>query len=125
MHFNYSWRRIIVLSSLTLLIAYLLLASNLVQAASSGGGLPYEDVLDKILKSFQGPVVRNLSIIAFIVTFAQMTFGGSDFPGLTKSLCYLSMVVALAANGTKIYSSLFGHGALIPQAKPISVPARN
>lgn len=76
--------------------------------SSSGSGLPWEDALDKILTSIQGPVARAMILIAVIVTGLGLAFGehGSGF----KKVMGIAFGGAVVVGATSFVSTLFGAG---------------
>jgi type IV secretion system protein VirB2 len=74
--------------------------------SSTGSGLPWEDALDKILTSVQGPVARALILISVIVTGLGLAFGehGSGM----KKVMGIAFGGAVVIGATSFVSTLFG-----------------
>lgn len=74
--------------------------------SSSGSGLPWEDALNQILTSVQGPVARSLILIAVVITGLGLAFGehGSGF----KKIMGIAFGGAVVIGATTFVSTLFG-----------------
>ena len=80
-------------------------------AAGGGGGMPWEQPLQKILTSVSGPVAQTLGVIAIIVFGLGMAF--SDGGGLRTALGILfGLAIAYAASSFFMTFFGFAGGAL-------------
>lgn len=75
-------------------------------ASSSGSGMPWENPLNQILTSIQGPVARFGILVAIIATGIMMAFGehGSGFKKIMGIAFGGSMVLGVVS----FVSTLFG-----------------
>ena len=92
------------------------IAFNLVAvpaAHASGSSMPWEQPLEKILQSIEGPVSKIMAVIIIIVTGLTLAFGDSSggFRRLIQIVFGLS--IAFAASSFFLSFFLFGGGALI------------
>src|SRR3546814_18999119 len=92
-------------------IGFALLVTTRVQAA--GSGMPWEEPLQQVLDSVQGPVAKIVAVIIIIVTGLPLALGetAGGFLRLIKNLFGLSLV--LAASSFFIPSFSFVGGAQI------------
>jgi type IV secretion system protein VirB2 len=84
-----------------------MLLPELAHASSSGGGVPWEDPLSKIVDSITGPVAAGISVLAIVAAGITLVFGG-EISGFIKTLAYIALVIALIVGATNVLSSLFG-----------------
>ena len=92
------------------------LAVNLLVASSahaSGSSMPWEQPLEKILQSVEGPVSKIIAVIIIIVTGLTLAFGDSSggFRRLIQIVFGLSIAFAASSFFLSFFS--FGGGALI------------
>jgi len=82
-----------------------------VQAA--GSGMPWEEPLQQVLESVQGPVAKIIAVIIIIVTGLTLAFGESagGFRRLIQIVFGLSIAFAASSFFLSFFS--FGGGALI------------
>lgn len=82
-----------------------------VQAA--GSGMPWEQPLQQVLESVQGPVAKIVAVIVIIVTGLTLAFGESSggFRRLIQIVFGLSIAFAASSFFLSFFS--FGGGALI------------
>ncbi|MBZ9719226.1 TrbC/VirB2 family protein [Mesorhizobium sp. AD1-1] len=94
----------------TALAANLLVASS---AHASGSSMPWEQPLEKILQSVEGPVSKIVAVIIIIVTGLTLAFGDSSggFRRLIQIVFGLSIAFAASSFFLSFFS--FGGGALI------------
>ncbi|WP_394230762.1 TrbC/VirB2 family protein [Shewanella colwelliana] len=95
----------LVLLALLLLVSMLL--PELAHAASSGGGVPWEQPLQKVVDSVTGPVAAGISVLAIVAAGITLVFGG-EISGFIKTLAYIALVIALIVMATNVLNSLFG-----------------
>jgi len=82
-------------------------------AVASGTSMPWEQPLQQILDSIQGPVAKIVAVIIIIVTGLTMAFGETSggFKRLIQIVFGLS--VAFAASSFFLTFFSFGGGALV------------
>lgn len=84
-----------------------------VQASAAGSGMPWEEPLQKVLDSVQGPVAKIVAVIIIIVTGLTLAFGetGGGFRRLIQIVFGLSIAFAASSFFLSFFS--FGGGALL------------
>ncbi|RWB70401.1 MAG: conjugal transfer protein TrbC [Mesorhizobium sp.] len=92
------------------------IASNVIVASTaqaSGSSMPWEQPLEKILQSVEGPVSKIIAVIIIIVTGLTLAFGDSSggFRRLIQIVFGLSIAFAASSFFLSFFS--FGGGALI------------
>lgn len=92
-------------------IAFALALATQVQAA--GSGMPWEEPLQQVLESVQGPVAKIVAVIIIIVTGLTLAFGetAGGFRRLIQIVFGLSIAFAASSFFLSFFS--FGGGALI------------
>ncbi|MBZ9758246.1 TrbC/VirB2 family protein [Mesorhizobium sp. ESP6-5] len=82
-------------------------------ARASGSSMPWEQPLEKILQSVEGPVSKIIAVIIIIVTGLTLAFGDSSggFRRLIQIVFGLSIAFAASSFFLSFFS--FGGGALI------------
>ena len=93
------------------MIATALLAAASAQAA--GSGMPWEEPLQQVLESVQGPVAKIVAVIIIITTGLTLAFGetAGGFRRLIQIIFGLSIAFAASSFFLSFFS--FGGGALI------------
>ena len=93
------------------LFAAALIASASAQAA--GSGMPWEEPLQKVLDSVQGPVAKIVAVIIIITTGLTLAFGetAGGFRRLIQIVFGLSIAFAASSFFLSFFS--FGGGAMI------------
>jgi type IV secretory pathway VirB2 component (pilin) len=96
---------------LGLAIGFALVIAASAQAA--GSGMPWEEPLQKVLESVQGPVAKIVAVIIIIVTGLTLAFGetAGGFRRLIQIVFGLSIAFAASSFFLSFFS--FGGGALI------------
>ena len=99
-----------------LLPAALGLAASLlvaVDAQAAGSGMPWEQPLQQVLESVQGPVAKIVAVIIIITTGLTLAFGetAGGFRRLIQIVFGLSIAFAASSFFLSFFS--FGGGALI------------
>ena len=91
--------------------AFVALASS--PAYAAGSNMPWEQPLNQILESVQGPVAKVVSVIVIVITGLTLAFGESSggFRRLIQIVFGLS--IAFAASSFFLSFFQFGGGALI------------
>ena len=82
-------------------------------AQAAGSGMPWEEPLQQVLESVQGPVAKIIAVIIIIVTGLTLAFGESSggFRRLIQIVFGLSIAFAASSFFLSFFS--FGGGALI------------
>ena len=83
------------------------------QADAAGSGMPWEEPLQKVLESVQGPVAKIVAVIIIITTGLTLAFGemGGGFRRLIQIVFGLSIAFAASSFFLSFFS--FGGGALV------------
>jgi type IV secretion system protein VirB2 len=95
----------------TYALAFLALAAS--PAFAAGSNMPWEQPLNQILESVQGPVAKVVSVIVIVITGLTLAFGESSggFRRLIQIVFGLS--IAFAASSFFLSFFQFGGGALV------------
>ena len=82
-------------------------------ADAAGSGMPWEEPLQKVLESVQGPVAKIVAVIIIITTGLTLAFGetAGGFRRLIQIIFGLSIAFAASSFFLSFFS--FGGGALI------------
>ena len=82
-------------------------------AQASGSGMPWEQPLQQVLESVQGPVAKIVAVIIIIVTGLTLAFGetAGGFRRLIQIIFGLSIAFAASSFFLSFFS--FGGGALV------------
>jgi len=93
------------------LAAAALVAATHAQAA--GSSMPWEEPLQKILESIEGPVAKIIAVIIIIVTGLTLAFG--DTSGGSRKLIQIVFGLSIAFAASSFFLSFFsfGGGALV------------
>ncbi|UDF04846.1 TrbC/VirB2 family protein [Asticcacaulis sp. AND118] len=82
-------------------------------ALAAGSGMPWEEPLQQVLDSVQGPVAKIVAVLAIVVTGLALAFGESQ-GGLRKLIqIVFGLSIAFAASSFFLTFFSFGGGALI------------
>jgi type IV secretory pathway VirB2 component (pilin) len=97
----------------TILIASLLLLLLPATAMAAGSGMPWEEPLQQVLESVEGPVAKIVAVIIIIVTGLTLAFGETSggFRRLIQIVFGLSIAFAASSFFLSFFS--FGGGALV------------
>ena len=92
------------------LSAFLFLATR---AHAAGSGMPWEEPLQQVLESVQGPVAKIVAVIIIITTGLTLAFGetAGGFRRLIQIVFGLSIAFAASSFFLSFFS--FGGGALV------------
>jgi type IV secretion system protein VirB2 len=84
-----------------------------VPAHAAGSNMPWEQPLNQILESIQGPVAKVISVIVIILTGLALAFGETSggFRRLIQIVFGLSIAFAASSFFLSFFS--FGGGALV------------
>jgi type IV secretory pathway VirB2 component (pilin) len=99
--------------SVTVAAVAALALSLAVTAKAAGSGMPWEEPLQQVLESVQGPVAKIVAVIIIIVTGLTLAFGETSggFRRLIQIVFGLSIAFAASSFFLSFFS--FGGGALI------------
>lgn len=83
------------------------------QAFAAGSSMPWEEPLQKILESIEGPVAKIIAVIIIIMTGLALAFG--DSTGGTRRLIQIVFGLSIAFAASSFFLSFFsfGGGAVI------------
>ncbi|RAZ72877.1 TrbC/VirB2 family protein [Mesorhizobium atlanticum] len=83
------------------------------QAHAAGSGMPWEQPLQQILESVQGPVAKIVAVIIIITTGLTLAFG--DTAGGFRRLIQIVFGLSIAFAASSFFLSFFsfGGGALV------------
>ena len=83
------------------------------RAWASGSGMPWEQPLEQVLESVQGPVAKIVAVIIIITTGLTLAFGetAGGFRRLIQIIFGLSIAFAASSFFLSFFS--FGGGALV------------
>ncbi|WP_448140419.1 TrbC/VirB2 family protein [Sphingopyxis fribergensis] len=103
-------RRAIWLAATAAVAAAIAIAAT---AQAAGSGMPWEEPLQQVLESVQGPVAKIVAVIIIIVTGLTLAFGetAGGFRRLIQIVFGLSIAFAASSFFLSFFS--FGGGALI------------
>jgi type IV secretory pathway VirB2 component (pilin) len=89
------------------------LALRIAEARAAGSGMPWEEPLQRVLESVQGPVAKIVAVIIIIVTGLTLAFGetAGGFRRLIQIIFGLSIAFAASSFFLSFFS--FGGGALL------------
>ncbi|MBK1967793.1 MULTISPECIES: TrbC/VirB2 family type IV secretion system protein [Brevundimonas] len=97
------------------LSAWVVLAGVMIPvvALAAGSGMPWEEPLQKVLESVQGPVAKIVAVLIIITTGLALAFGETSggFRKLIQIVFGLSIAFAASSFFLSFFS--FGGGALI------------
>ncbi len=96
-------------TALTAILVLLLSA----QAQAAGSGMPWEEPLQQVLESVEGPVAKIVAVLIIITTGLALAFGETSggFRKLIQIVFGLSIAFAASSFFLSFFS--FGGGALI------------
>ena len=99
------------LASSTVLTTIMMMAA--LPAHASGSSMPWEEPLQQILESIEGPVAKIVAVIVIIATGLALAFGdtGGGFRKLIQIVFGLSIAFAASSFFLSFFS--FGGGALV------------
>jgi type IV secretory pathway VirB2 component (pilin) len=98
---------------LAALSTFVLFALLIAPAYAAGSNMPWEQPLNQILQSIQGPVAKVISVIVIILTGLALAFGETSggFRRLIQIVFGLSIAFAASSFFLSFFS--FGGGALV------------
>jgi type IV secretory pathway VirB2 component (pilin) len=94
-------------------VAVLLLGCATTSALAAGSNMPWEQPLQQILQSIEGPVAKIMAVMIIIVTGLTLAFGDTSggFRRLVQIVFGLSIAFAASSFFLSFFS--FGGGALV------------
>ncbi|MBY6242896.1 TrbC/VirB2 family protein [Methylosinus sp. Sm6] len=103
------FRRHIAIATSVLLVSMILAPA----AHASGSSMPWEQPLQQILQSIEGPVAKIIAVIIIIVTGLTLAFG--DTSGGFRRLIQIVFGLSIAFAASSFFLSFFsfGGGALV------------
>jgi type IV secretion system protein VirB2 len=83
------------------------------KAQAAGSSMPWEEPLQRILESIEGPVAKIIAVIIIIVTGLTLAFG--DTSGGSRKLIQIVFGLSIAFAASSFFLSFFsfGGGALV------------
>jgi type IV secretion system protein TrbC len=95
------------------ILAALLLEAATTPAHAAGSNMPWEQPLQQILQSIEGPVAKIMAVITIIVTGLTLAFGDTSggFRRLVQIVFGLSIAFAASSFFLSFFS--FGGGAVV------------
>ena len=88
-----------------------IMATSPVQAA--GSSMPWEEPLQRILESIEGPVAKIIAVIIIIVTGLTLAFGDTSGGSRKMIQIVFGLSIAFAASSFFLSFFSFGGGALV------------
>ncbi|PVM92790.1 conjugal transfer protein TrbC [Caulobacter endophyticus] len=97
------------------LLAGSVLAFGLIaaQAHAAGSSMPWEEPLQQILESVEGPVAKIIAVIIIIVTGLTLAFGETSGGSRKLIQIVFGLSIAFAASSFFLSFFSFGGGAVI------------
>jgi type IV secretion system protein VirB2 len=83
------------------------------QAQAAGSSMPWEEPLQQILESVEGPVAKIIAVIIIIVTGLSLAFGESSGGSRKLIQIVFGLSIAFAASSFFLSFFSFGGGALL------------
>ena len=106
-------RRVIATTAAFTTLATLLATLPAAPAWAAGSNMPWEQPLNQILQSVEGPVAKIMAVIIIIVTGLTLAFG--DTSGGFRRLIQIVFGLSIAFAASSFFLSFFsfGGGALV------------
>ena len=89
-------------------LAILAAAVVAAQAQAAGSGMPWEEPLQQVLESVQGPVAKIIAVIIIITTGLTLAFG--ETAGGFRRLIQIVFGLSIAFAASSFFLSFFGFG---------------
>jgi type IV secretion system protein VirB2 len=98
---------------IAILVAVVFVACATPPAHAAGSNMPWEQPLQQVLQSIEGPVAKIMAVIIIIITGLTLAFGDSSggFRRLIQIVFGLSIAFAASSFFLSFFS--FGGGALV------------
>lgn len=99
--------------ALHLAVSAVALVATATPALAAGSGMPWEQPLEQVLESVQGPVAKIVAVIIIITTGLTLAFG--DTAGGFRRLVQIVFGLSIAFAASSFFLSFFsfGGGALV------------
>jgi type IV secretion system protein VirB2 len=97
-------RRLLGVSTVVFVAACLVVSS----ASAAGSNMPWEQPLNQILQSVQGPVAKIMAVIVIITTGLSLAFG--DTSGGFRRLIQIVFGLSIAFAASSFFLSFFSFG---------------
>ena len=94
-------------------LATIAVAALAAPAYASGSSMPWEQPLNQILQSIQGPVAKVISVIVIIVTGLTLAFGETSGGSRRLIQIVFGLSIAFAASSFFLSFFSFGGGAVV------------
>ena len=91
----------------------LALALSASQALAAGSSMPWEEPLQQILQSIEGPVAKIIAVIIIIITGLSLAFGETSGGSRKLIQIVFGLSIAFAASSFFLSFFSFGGGALV------------
>jgi type IV secretion system protein TrbC len=89
-------------------ITFAITCLSIVPAAAAGSNMPWEQPLNQILQSVEGPVAKIIAVIIIIVTGLSLAFGDSS--GGFRRLIQIVFGLSIAFAASSFFLSFFSFG---------------
>ena len=112
-HLSFRIRCSIATTAAFISLATLLVGLSSAPAWAAGSNMPWEQPLNQILQSVEGPVAKIMAVIIIIVTGLTLAFG--DTSGGFRRLIQIVFGLSIAFAASSFFLSFFsfGGGALV------------
>ena len=102
-----------ILRRIATIVAVVFVAGAVTPAHAAGSNMPWEQPLQQVLQSIEGPVAKIMAVIIIIITGLTLAFGDSSggFRRLIQIVFGLSIAFAASSFFLSFFS--FGGGALV------------
>ena len=112
-HRPFRIRRVIATNAAFITLAAVLTTLLCAPAWAAGSNMPWEQPLNQILQSVEGPVAKIMAVIIIIVTGLTLAFG--DTSGGFRRLIQIVFGLSIAFAASSFFLSFFsfGGGALV------------
>jgi type IV secretory pathway VirB2 component (pilin) len=88
------------------------IGAALAAGAGGGGGMPWDAPLTAIQQDLSGPTATSISLIAIVVVFGVLIFGG-ELNHFARTLCFVVMAAAVLVAGNGVLAAMNIAGATI------------
>jgi type IV secretion system protein TrbC len=82
-------------------------------SGAGAGGLPWEGPLDKLRRSFSGPVAFTISLLGLIATGATLIWGG-EISEFVRRIIYVILVICIIVFANGLLTGALFSGAVVP-----------
>lgn len=102
-----------IIARLSLSASVLALTLLSTPAHAAGSNMPWEQPLQQILESIQGPVAKIVAVIIIIITGLTLAFGDTSGGARRMIQIVFGLSIAFAASSFFLSFFSFGGGALV------------